>query len=125
MYRLVLFAIMLEIHIIVDFHMQGILGKLKQRSEWLNHPEYSDMYKDDWAIAMWLHAFEWTFSVMLPLAYVRGWNVGNGFGLMFVINMIIHASTDHLKANLREINLVVDQLIHVTQLILTILILYV
>ena len=115
--KLVLFAVMLEAHIIVDFHMQGILAKLKQESEWLNHPEYKEMYKNDWAIAMWLHAFEWTFVVMLPLAYLHHWEITNVFAICFVVNMVVHAATDHLKANMRDISLVADQTIHIIQIL--------
>lgn len=115
--KLALFAVMLELHIIVDFHMQGILAKLKQESEWLNHPEYNEMYKNDWAIAMWLHAFEWTFVVMLPLAYLHHWEITSAFAICFVVNMVVHAATDHLKANMRDISLVADQTIHILQIL--------
>ena len=115
--KLMLFAVMLEAHIIVDFHMQGLLAKLKQRSEWVSHPDYNDMYKNDWVIAMWLHAFEWTFVVMLPLAYLHHWEITNAFAISFMVNMVIHAATDHLKANMRDISLVVDQVIHVLQIV--------
>ena len=115
--KLALFAVMLELHIIADFHMQGILAKLKQESEWLNHPEYNEIYKNDWAIAMWLHAFEWTFVVMLPLAYLHSWEITSAFVICFVVNMVVHAATDHLKANMRDISLVADQTIHIIQIL--------
>lgn len=115
--KLVLFVVMLEAHIIVDFHMQGLLAKLKQVSEWLKHPEYGEMYKNDWAIAMWLHAFEWTFVIMLPLAYLHHWEITKTFVICFVVNMVVHAVTDHLKANMRVISLVADQTIHIIQML--------
>ena len=46
---------------------------------------------------------------MSPLAYT----------LVIVANTLIHASVDHMKANMHKINLVQDQLIHVGQIIVT------
>ena len=38
---------------------------------------------------------------------------------MFIVNMIIHAMVDNLKANALKINLIVDQMIHVGQILVT------
>ena len=37
----------------------------------------------------------------------------------FVFNLIVHMVTDNAKANLGKINLIQDQLIHMTQLVVT------
>ena len=122
--KLVLFAVMLEAHILVDFHLQGILARMKQVDWWKNQPGYSEKYKDDWAIAMWLHAFEWTFAIMLPLSYIRGWDYTVWYHITFLVNMLIHACTDHAKANIGTISLVGDQTVHVLQILITLLIWY-
>lgn len=42
-----LFFIMFWLHLIDDFHLQGLLGNLKQKSWWeKNYP--NKLYKDDW-----------------------------------------------------------------------------
>ena len=37
----------------------------------------------------------------------------------FILNLIIHMTTDNAKANLGKINLIQDQLIHMAQLVVT------
>ena len=44
---------------------------------------------------------------------------------VFIGNTIIHAVVDNLKANKLKINLVVDQSIHILQIIITYIILYI
>jgi len=41
------------------------------------------------------------------------------FAIAFVINLTIHAFVDDLKANKKKINLIVDQSIHISQIIVT------
>ena len=38
---------------------------------------------------------------------------------IFCINLIIHAIVDNAKANEKQINLIKDQLIHISQIIIT------
>jgi hypothetical protein len=109
---------MIFMHIVDDYYLQGILAKMKQKKWWKeNAPE--EMYKDDWAIALFMHAFSWTFMVMLPIAYAHAFDVGIWFKVVFIINVIVHGLTDHLKANVKSINLVADQSIHLLQILAT------
>lgn len=62
---------------------------------------------------------------MLPIAYVQEFNVGLGFFLFFVLNVIIHADADNEKANRKTINLWQDQLIHMGQIYFTSVLLYI
>ena len=47
---IILFFVMFWLHLIDDFHLQGLLGNLKQKSWWeKNYP--NKLYKDDWEFA--------------------------------------------------------------------------
>lgn len=110
---------MIFLHIVDDFVMQQTLAKMKQKAWWRKQEEYSDMYKYDWLVALLAHAFEWTFMIMLPIALNYGAPLDLGFYLVFGGNLIVHAITDHCKANRKTIPLVVDQAIHLGQIIAT------
>jgi len=56
---------------------------------------------------------------MLPIAYVKQFNIGFDFTYMIVFNTVMHALVDDLKANMKLINLWTDQLIHLGQIVLT------
>ena len=119
---LILFLFMIFCHIVDDYYLQGILASMKQRKWWKNNaPE--PMYKYDWAIALLEHAFSWAFMVHLPLLLYRylGLIEYSGFVFLasFIINWIIHAVVDHLKANLFKINLIQDQVLHICQIAMT------
>lgn len=110
---------MIFAHIVDDYYLQGILAKLKQR-EWWKENAPDDMYKNDYKVALLMHAFSWAFMVMLPAVVFR---TMEGLALpkvtlaVFVINMMQHAWVDDLKANKREINLITDQAIHMVQIV--------
>lgn len=111
---LVLF-LMLFLHIVDDYYLQGILASMKQKSWWQkNAPD--DLYKKDYIVALICHSFSWAFLTTLPL-YLFG--ITNIFVyIMFFINWIGHAVIDDLKANKKKINLIQDQSIHVIQIII-------
>ena len=110
---------MIFFHIIDDWVLQGKLGQMKQKSWWREHPEYKDMYKYDYLVALLTHSFSWTFMIMLPVAYILSWHVSLKFIIAFLINMMVHAIVDDLKANRYKINLIVDQCIHLVQIVIT------
>ena len=70
---------MIFFHIIDDWVLQGKLGQMKQKSWWREHPEYKDMYKYDYLVALLTHSFSWTFMIMLPVAYILSWHVSLKF----------------------------------------------
>lgn len=115
-----IFIIMLMIfcHIVDDYYLQGWLASAKQKEYWQkNMPE--EIYKYDYIWALIMHSCSWAFMIMLPIAYSYSFNVDIRFVIGFIINMIIHAVTDNLKANKKKINLWGDQLIHISQIIVT------
>lgn len=70
-----------------------------------------------------MHSTSWSFMIMLPIAYYQSFDVGPKFLELFILNTVIHAVTDHLKANLKIINLWRDQGIHIIQIVVTFILL--
>lgn len=113
------FLAMLFCHVIDDYFLQGFLAKGKQKSWWKEQKDYSCLYKFDYIVCLIMHSIEWSFMIMLPIAIRFNFEVPWEFGLMFVYNVIIHAIIDHLKANRKIINLVIDQTLHIMQILIT------
>lgn len=119
--KIFVFLLMIFLHIMDDFGLQGILAKMKCKSFW---EDESSFYRQDWIAALVMYAFSWTFMIMLPIAVYRyKLDVSIEFCIIFLINLIIHALVDHLKANYKYIDLVGDQFIHILQIICTFMIL--
>ena len=124
MYKILLLLVMIFLHIVDDYYLQGWLASAKQKSWWeQNAPD--KLYKRDYIMALFMHGFSWAFMIMLvPSVYVL-MNYPNinaaslAIALMFFANQCIHMSIDNKKANLKQINLIQDQLIHLVQIIVT------
>lgn len=116
-----IFLLMLLFHIIDDFHLQGILGKMKQKEWWKKQEEYKDLYENDYQTALIIHSVSWSILISIPLWFlpIKPIILGNSI----IINAIIHYYVDDLKCNKLKINLTTDQLIHFLQIFLTWLIL--
>ena len=108
---------MLFCHVIDDFYLQGILASMKQKMWWRKQEQYKEKYKYDYIPALIIHAFSWVFMIMLPITIYLKFNLGLLY-LASPINLIIHAVVDDLKANKLKINLVVDQSIHICQILI-------
>lgn len=109
---------MIFLHIVNDFNMQGWLANAKQKQWWTdNAPQH--LYKFDYIYALFVHSFSWTFMVMLPILYILNWATTVIFYLWFIVNIILHAVIDDLKANKRKINLIADQSMHLGQILIT------
>lgn len=111
---------MIFLHIVDDYYLQGILANMKQRAWWKENAPDS-LYKHDYIVALMEHAFSWTFMIMLPVGiYTIFYDKSIVLIIiMFLINWIIHSIVDHLKANIKVINLMTDQIIHILQIIVT------
>lgn len=109
---------MIFFHIVDDYYLQGWLASAKQKSYWQeNAPD--KLYKHDYIWALIMHSFSWAFMIMLPIAYVNQFDIGFEFMFMFVVNVIMHAFTDDLKANQKKISLWEDQFVHMCQIAVT------
>lgn len=112
------FLTMIFLHIVDDYILQGILAQMKQKKFWEeNAPE--EMYEYDYIWALIMHSFSWTFMIMLPL--MTSGEITPLFCVCFVANILIHGYVDDLKANRHKINLWQDQLIHIVQIIVTLI----
>lgn len=111
--------IMIFLHIVDDYILQGDLKKYKQKIWWKeNAPK--ELYKYDYLMALVTHCFSWSFMIMLPSMYFGKFNL-----IIFIVNLIIHAIIDNLKANKLKINLIQDQTIHLIQIIISWIIMFV
>ena len=117
--KILMLLIMIFLHIVDDYYLQGVLARMKQKSFWReNAPD--KLYKNDYKVALLTHGFSWTFMVMLPVTITM--MVSNNYHtvlyiIIFIINMLLHATIDHLKANIHTINLIQDQTCHIAQIV--------
>jgi len=109
---------MMFCHIVDDYYLQGWLASAKQK-EWWKKNAPDEMYKNDYIWALLMHSFSWSFMVMLPIAIANKLEVGLWYYLLVMINTVVHCVVDDLKANQKEINLWVDQIIHFVQIFVT------
>lgn len=123
-YILVL-ILMILMHIFADYHLQGILASMKQKSWWIDQCKADDeKYRNDYKAALIAHSFEWSFLMMVPIFILKNpmnYSLGETvcFLWMLILNVIIHAVVDHAKANLHTINLILDQAMHYFQIVST------
>lgn len=115
--------LMIFFHIVDDFYLQGILAQMKQKDWWLKHPQYKNLYKYDYIVALFVHGFSWAFMVMLPIAIFYEFNPSILFYQALIINAMMHLVIDDSKCNKLYINLITDQLLHMGQIFLTFLVL--
>lgn len=115
-----IFLFMLYFHILDDFLIQGILASMKQKSWWTENPEYKELYSNDYLAALIIHSISWAISINIPvIIYLCDTEIKLSFWILLLANIIIHAFVDNLKANKKKINLVIDQSIHLVQIIVT------
>lgn len=113
---------MIFFHILDDYCLQGWLANGKQK-EWWEKNAPDEMYRHDYLMALFMHAFSWSFIIMIPIVVYNYGRLTPMFYVLFAFNVLVHARVDHMKANEHLINLVQDQTIHLVQILLTALIL--
>lgn len=118
----ILLISMIFCHIVDDYYLQGFLASAKQKKWWEQNAP-APLYKDDYLMALFEHAFSWTFMIHVPI-FVYGFILGIQFNIylfvfVFAFNLIVHGITDNAKENLNKINLTQDQEIHLFQIINT------
>lgn len=107
--------LMIFLHIVDDFYLQGIMASMKQKSWWKEHPiGRRPMYKYDYIAALFAHSFSWSFMIMLPVLVWGQWEWP-----ILIANMVTHAVIDNAKANKFQINLIQDQICHLIQIVAT------
>lgn len=122
---------MVFFHIVDDYYLQkGLLSSLKQKSWWdaeLRRTLESrpHKYRHDYIMALIMHSISWSFMIMLPVAYIQQFDIGVAFLGVFIANVAVHAAVDHMKANMKIINLWQDQLLHMLQIAITAVLLFI
>jgi hypothetical protein len=113
-----LLLLMILMHIVDDYYLQGILASMKQKKWWEKQEGYTSLYKNDYKMALLMHSMSWSIMILLPAIFL--FNV-QGFVLLaiFIINAFIHYVVDNEKANKLRINLMVDQTFHIMQIFIT------
>ena len=128
-YKIFILIAMILLHIIEDFHLQGILATMKQKSWWehelIKTHKYTEKtwnkYKYDYVISLIVHSLENSIFIVLPiiidqLIYTFTTNPNNSYFIMWIayilFNTIVHSYIDDLKCNKLKINLITDQLLH-------------
>lgn len=119
MNNIFIFLLMIFCHIVDDYCLQACWLSYGKQKIWWQENASNKLYKYDYIWALLMHSFSWTFMIMLPIAFVYKFNVSMFFVYIFILNVIVHAITDNEKANKLTINLWADQLIHISQIILT------
>ena len=113
-----LLLLMILMHIVDDYYLQGILASMKQKKWWIKQEGYKSLYKNDYKMALLMHSMSWSIMILLPATFFLNVNQYVLLGI-FVINAFIHYHIDDLKANKLQINLILDQTIHIMQVIAT------
>ena len=125
-YKIFILLLMLLMHYIEDFHLQGCLANLKQKKWWReqmsnnNYVLKHSIYKNDYKMALFAHSIENAIFVMLPLIidllisefthHLR--NTWILFIPSTLLILVSHYLIDNEKANKMKINLIQDQLYH-------------
>lgn len=113
-----LLLLMIFMHIVDDYYLQGVLASMKQKKWWEKQEGYKSLYKYDYKMALLMHSMSWSIMILLPAMFFL--NVSQYVLLgIFVINTFIHYHIDDMKANKLQINLILDQTIHIMQVITT------
>jgi hypothetical protein len=102
-------------HLVSDYTLQGWLADGKQKSWWdkICSGKVLEKYRFDYIAALVCHALYWSIFICAPF-YASSW-----FIVAVILNTIVHAIVDDLKANRHKINLIQDQLLHLGQILAT------
>ena len=122
--------LMLLLHLIADYTLQGCLANLKQRKWWVDTGKANGMtmqeiakYKHDYKCGMLCHSLYWTLITFFPLIFLSlhcNWAIA----ILVMVNTAIHYVVDDLKANQGKLTLWQDQGLHLLQIVLTCIVFY-
>ena len=77
-----------------------------------------DKNKKDYIAALVGHSTMWGIIIFVPVIYFS-WNELGWLWLILPVNILVHCLIDNLKTNRNTINLIQDQLLHITQVNVT------
>ena len=124
MWSVKVLLLMFLFDIIDDFVLQPVcLSKLKQKRYWIEECEKNNLdiskYDTDYITALIMHGLSWSIMIHIPLMFLGGINDDLFLLLSVLLNAVILAIIDDLKANKLKINLDVDQCLHGLQILIT------
>ena len=123
-----LFIIMVLLHLFADFTLQGWFANGKQKAWWIKQCEDYGKdftpYRYDYVCALIGHAVYWSIITFAPLIFCEYWPACGMLVVFLVFQIGAHAVIDDLKANKFKINLIQDQLAHILQIVLAVLVFY-
>ena len=111
--------LMILAHIIDDFVLQPqCLSELKQKDYWYRKGIWKGIWKFDFLCAGLIHSISWSCMIVLPVLFLKELTPQLELYIKWVTlaNIIVHFIVDNLKANMKHINLWIDQLIHFLQI---------
>ena len=118
--KIFILIVMLFCHTVADYNLQGWLASAKQKSYWEeNAPD--KMYRYDYIMALIMHSISWSSMIMFPLMIYQLY-IGNSLGVtfsLFIVNICLHTQIDDMKANVKQINLIQDQVMHLVQIVVS------
>ena len=120
--------IMLWLHVFDDFVLQraGYLTVFKTKSYWCGKEKTK--YDNDYIVCLIEHALSWAITISIPAiisCILHGYEIDCLIIVITIfINTMIHAFIDNEKANMKSINLITDQLIHLIQIVFTWIVYY-
>ena len=119
--EITILLLMILCHVIDDFTLQTTcLSNMKQKEWWVQHVNGKkyQLYKHDYKMALLMHSMSWSAMILLPIMLLTQ-TPQILLLTAFLINTLVHYTTDDLKANRGAINLVTDQIIHIAQILIT------
>ena len=109
-------VLMIFCHFVSDFYLQSKSNSLiKKKDCWENRHKKSNGRKYNYIFGLLLHSFVWGISILLPFFF----ETGKLYYPVLFFNVIIHAYIDNLKSNKKSISSVLDQILHLMQIIIT------
>lgn len=121
----VVIVYMLFAHLLADYTLQGWLSNGKRMDWWrgqikelIGKDLTKTKYRYDYIAALICHALYWSIFVCAPF-YTSKW-----FLAAILLNTVGHATIDHFKCNRFTLNLIEDQLLHLLQMAITLLVLW-
>lgn len=118
--RLIILVSMLAMHVIGDWVLQTpLMCDLKQKAWWQQNYGFQKNARD-YKMVILMHSMLWSACVMMPVLVYQLWIGCSDLKaivllLVFVINMLVHAWIDDLKANKDKLSLVDDHAVHLLQ----------
>lgn len=116
--------IMIVMHTLADYGVQHWcrLSDLKQKAFWETHPVGREKkYQYDYLFALGFHSINWACLTFWPLLFFHLISMEQIeiYNIVVIVNAVIHAIIDDLKANKLKLNLGQDQTLHLLQIVIS------